>query len=218
MRKSVKVILAVFGFVIVLGVIGALAEDSEPERTVATDTEPAASPTTPPSRFPSCEDLGPDIIELSEKNNAPGTTRILKLYDIAEMSRTESRLECSAVALTSRNSRQNMVFYAFIDEEGDSFIGFEGGAIIEPTPEPTPELPEGTYGPGMYKVGSEILPGTYKGIVPQDSSCYWARLSAPSGSGNTIANDFVSEGQFYVNIEAADAYFELKTCTISRAE
>ena len=86
-----------------------------------------------------------------------------------------------------------------------------------PAPTETP-LPEGTYSPGMYKVGTEIQPGTYKGIVPQNGSCYWARLNAPSGTSNIIANDHVSEGQYYVNIEATDAYFELERCTIVRVE
>ena len=215
MRKSVKVILAIFGFIIVIGVIGALAEDNESERTAAT----AIEPTTPPSRFPSCEDLESDIIDLSEESAAPGAARILKLYEIAESSRTDVKLECTAVALTSRNTRIRLLFYAEVDEDGDSFIGFRSEGAIEPTPEPTPELPEGTYGPGMYKVGSEIQPGTYKGVVPENASgCYWARLKSPSGSGNIIANELIAEGQFYVNIEATDAYFELKRCTISRVE
>ncbi len=224
MRTSVKVLIGIFLFIFAIGIIGALSEGSEREPTTATSTEAPAQPTrpsqptAPPSRFPNCEDLGPDIIELSKENSAQGATHILKLYEIAEVSRTEDRLDCSAVALTSRNSRQSIVFYALVDEDGDSFIGLKGGAMVEPTPEPTAELPDGTYGPGMYKVGTDILPGTYKGVVPQDSNCYWERLTAPSGDDTIIANDFVSAGQFYVNIAPTDAFFNLKTCTITRVE
>ncbi len=61
--------------------------------------------------------------------------------------------------------------------------------------------------PGMWLVGSQITPGTYRANAA--SSCYWERLRHFQGNLNgIIANDFAnSAGQQLVQIRASDAGF-----------
>lgn len=65
-------------------------------------------------------------------------------------------------------------------------------------------------GSGIYLVGSDIQPGTYRSST--QGSCYWARLSGTSGEfGDIIANDNVT-GQAIVTIQPSDVAFESNDC------
>lgn len=71
---------------------------------------------------------------------------------------------------------------------------------------------------GMYIVGRDIQPGTYRGEGGNDilSSCYWARLRNVSGDNNILANDNAT-GQFFIEILPTD--FALKVgCNIELIE
>ena len=60
-------------------------------------------------------------------------------------------------------------------------------------------------GRGMYLVGRDITPGTYRGKAGTDvlSSCYWARLSGLSEDfDDLIANDNAT-GSYYVSVDAS---------------
>ena len=72
------------------------------------------------------------------------------------------------------------------------------------------EIEENTIpGSGIYLVGEDIKPGTYRS---DGSRCYWARLSGTSGEfEHIIANDNV-EGTAYVTIAASDVAFETSRC------
>jgi len=63
-------------------------------------------------------------------------------------------------------------------------------------------------GEGMYMVGVDIAPGTYR--AKSDGSGYWARLSNASGElGGIIANDNVlSSTTTIVEIRSGDAFFK----------
>jgi len=67
---------------------------------------------------------------------------------------------------------------------------------------------QATITPGMWEVGSQINPGTYRATV--SSGCYWERMRNFQGTlGGIIANDFVgSAGQQLVEIRASDAGFQ----------
>jgi hypothetical protein len=82
-------------------------------------------------------------------------------------------------------------------------------------PAPT-EIPQ-VIPPGMYLVGRDIQPGTYRGEAGADisDSCYWARLSDVAGElDGVLANDNAT-GQFYVQVAASD--FALSTgCQLER--
>ncbi|GAA1157988.1 hypothetical protein [Nesterenkonia sandarakina] len=72
------------------------------------------------------------------------------------------------------------------------------------------EIEENTIpGSGVYMVGEDIQPGTYRS---EGDRCYWARLSGFSGTlGDILANDNVS-GSAYVTIAPTDMAFETSRC------
>lgn len=74
------------------------------------------------------------------------------------------------------------------------------------------ETAEGTIpGDGIFLVGEDIEPGTYRGNVA-GGRCYWARLSGTSGDfDDLITNDNV-EGPTVVTIAESDVAFETSRC------
>jgi hypothetical protein len=65
-------------------------------------------------------------------------------------------------------------------------------------------------GDGIWLVGSDIQPGTYRN--ENGGQCYWARLSGTSGTfGDIIANGN-SSGQVVVTISPSDKAFETQRC------
>jgi hypothetical protein len=66
---------------------------------------------------------------------------------------------------------------------------------------------------GMYRVGVDIAPGTYKSTGNEDDMCYWERTKdAEHGLDSIIANNNVS-GSAVVKISASDTYFKTSGCT-----
>lgn len=65
---------------------------------------------------------------------------------------------------------------------------------------------------GMFKVGTDLAPGTYKSTGNADDSCYWERTKdAEHGLDSIIANDNVT-GTAVVTISSTDAYFKTTGC------
>ncbi|MEV7736930.1 hypothetical protein AB0O75_33390 [Streptomyces sp. NPDC088921] len=65
---------------------------------------------------------------------------------------------------------------------------------------------------GMFAVGADIAPGTYKSTGNTDDSCYWERTkNAEHGVESILANDNVN-GTAVVRISASDAYFKTNGC------
>ncbi|MDQ0909987.1 hypothetical protein [Streptomyces canus] len=65
---------------------------------------------------------------------------------------------------------------------------------------------------GMFAVGADIAPGTYKSTGNTDDSCYWERTKdAEHGVESILANDNVN-GTAVVRISASDAYFKTTGC------
>jgi hypothetical protein len=64
---------------------------------------------------------------------------------------------------------------------------------------------------GMFKVGSDVAPGTYRSTGNSDG-CYWERAKDAGHSiGSIIANNNVT-GSAVVTISASDAYFKTTGC------
>ncbi|MFF0017173.1 hypothetical protein [Streptomyces sp. NPDC005374] len=65
---------------------------------------------------------------------------------------------------------------------------------------------------GMFRVGADIAPGTYRSTGNTDDSCYWERAKdADHGIDSILANDNVN-GTAVVKISASDAYFKTDGC------
>jgi len=66
---------------------------------------------------------------------------------------------------------------------------------------------------GTYRVGVDIVPGTYRSAGPSphgESDCYWARLSDLNPT-HIIANDISADPQV-VTILPSDAAFATRSC------
>ncbi|MFF5101420.1 hypothetical protein [Streptomyces sp. NPDC000134] len=65
---------------------------------------------------------------------------------------------------------------------------------------------------GMFAVGADIAPGTYRSTGNADDMCYWERAKdAEHSLDSIIANDNVS-GTAVVKINASDGYFKTTGC------
>ncbi|MFJ4522868.1 hypothetical protein ACIP4Y_18260 [Streptomyces sp. NPDC088810] len=65
---------------------------------------------------------------------------------------------------------------------------------------------------GMYKVGTDIAPGTYKSTGNTDDGCYWERVKdADHGFDSIVANNN-AKGTAVVTISPSDAYFKTNDC------
>ncbi|WP_030941829.1 hypothetical protein [Streptomyces sp. NRRL S-646] len=65
---------------------------------------------------------------------------------------------------------------------------------------------------GMFGVGSDIAPGTYRSTGNKDDSCYWERTKdADHSLHSIIANNNVT-GTAVVTISPGDAYFKTTGC------
>ncbi len=83
-------------------------------------------------------------------------------------------------------------------------------------PEPPAEFPQ-QIPPGMYLVGIDIQPGTYKGQTGTEieETCYWERLRNVLGEMDSIITNDNASGQFYIEVQSSD--FALSTaCELER--
>jgi hypothetical protein len=89
-----------------------------------------------------------------------------------------------------------------------------------PPPAATSAVPDGQIGPGVYLVGTDVTPGTYRttGAYPGESTagyCMWSRHSTADGGpmDNIIASDGSRPGApLIVTIDAADVLFRTDGC------
>ena len=64
---------------------------------------------------------------------------------------------------------------------------------------------------GTYKVGTDILAGTYSSAGPVGGhTCYWKRLSGPNG--NEVVDNAISKKPQVVEIDPADRAFKTDGC------
>lgn len=86
--------------------------------------------------------------------------------------------------------------------------------LVDPKATGTTGTPKSTLkgAGGMFKVGVDIAPGTYKSTGNTDDKCYWERAKdASHGMDSIAANDNVT-GTAIVTIDAGDAYFKSNGC------
>ena len=83
------------------------------------------------------------------------------------------------------------------------------GEKAEPRPEPEDSKPN--FGDGVYQVGTDIQPGTYR-TREGSSMCYYARLSGFSNEMNDIITNANTDAPAIVTIKPTDAGFESQGC------
>ncbi|MET8766463.1 hypothetical protein [Streptomyces sp. NPDC004658] len=89
--------------------------------------------------------------------------------------------------------------------------GCEDWQAVDPKAKGTPASSMDGDG-GMFKVGTDIAPGTYRSTGNADDSCYWERTKdAGHGLDSIIANNNVT-GTAVVTISPSDAYFKTNDC------
>jgi hypothetical protein len=83
--------------------------------------------------------------------------------------------------------------------------------VPAPPPPPVPKTTMETD--GMYRVGTDIVPGTYRSAGPSPegaSDCYWARLN--SLNETHIIDSNISTGPQVVMIQPSDRAFLTRSC------
>jgi len=89
--------------------------------------------------------------------------------------------------------------------------GCKGWEAVGPKAKGTPGTAMAGDG-GMFRVGSDIAPGTYRSTGNKDDSCYWERAKdADHSLHSIIANDNVT-GTAVVTLSPRDAYFRTTGC------
>jgi hypothetical protein len=84
-----------------------------------------------------------------------------------------------------------------------------GVAQADPEPAPPPAPASAIDKDGTYKVGVDILPGTYTSGGPTaDSACYWKRV----GADGKLLDNALTKKPASVRIEATDASFTTNDC------
>ena len=72
------------------------------------------------------------------------------------------------------------------------------------------KVAKNSFGSGMYLVGSDIQPGTYRS--GGGDFCYWERLSGTGGSFSEIIANDISDGPSIVTISPTDVAFDSSGC------
>jgi hypothetical protein len=103
---------------------------------------------------------------------------------------------------------------AVTDDDADAESPPAGGATETSTTAPPsttePPAPEPGFGDGIFLVGSDIQPGTYR--ADGTSDCYWKRLSDLSGDLDAILANDNAVGQVYVEMLPTDVAFSTEGC------
>lgn len=92
--------------------------------------------------------------------------------------------------------------------------GEPAGAEPKHKRKPKPAGPA-PVGEGVWLVGEDIKPGTYRTTGPSDPAfpnCYWARLSGTSGEFSDVITNGNPPGPAIVTIDASDVAFETNGC------
>lgn len=122
----------------------------------------------------------------------------------AERARAEGEDAGRAAVLAEQDGLANQIAEA---EARLAELSGEVAAAEAAAPQP--------FGDGVWLVGADIAPGTYRSLVPASSrNCYWARLSGAAGDFDDIlANSNVDSGaQALVTIADGDVAFETAGC------
>lgn len=90
--------------------------------------------------------------------------------------------------------------FMFISVRSGQYLDVSGGSFVPANIAPVPEMQEnGTYKPGMYRVGIDIPAGEYK-VAATDDFCYIQVLKDSFGLISSHVNTEYVDGQAYVTV------------------
>ncbi|WP_415952551.1 hypothetical protein [Streptomyces sp. KLOTTS4A1] len=126
------------------------------------------------------------------------------------------RLNDSADELEAIIANDNVTGTSYVTiKSGDKLFKSEsckGWTAVDENAKGAPKATEIAGDGGMFKVGVDIAPGTYKSAGNEDDLCYWERAKdAEHGIDSIAANDNVN-GTGVVTVTADDAYFKTSGC------
>lgn len=98
-------------------------------------------------------------------------------------------------------------------KDTDAFVKLQG---VEITPDIVEDIKEEVKD-GIYLVGVDLLPGTYK-VIPEDGMAYIERVKDVSFEMNDIIANDLFEGQGYVEISETDYAIKVQGATLTKAE
>lgn len=221
MKKVLVIIGAIFGVLLLLGIIGAIFAPDTPE--------PAAPVAAPAATAPTTKAAEPTATPAPKAGFGPGTYQVgtdiapgiyagkvgIEIFDSCYWARLSGASGDFSELIGNDNAQGQ--FYLEI-KATDKYFRVDCD-IIPLEDWKVPNTPLSEIETGTYLIGRDIAPGTYRGEAGTDilESCYWARLSGVSGDfGHLIANDNAS-GQYFVTVKPSD--FALTTgCSLSLAE
>lgn len=88
-------------------------------------------------------------------------------------------------------------------------------AQVAPTAPSAPAAAPGTVGDGVWLVGTDVQPGTYRSTgAPPGGYCMWSRHSSVAGGpfDAITASDGSKTGQVLVTVQSADKLFRTHGC------
>ncbi|MFF2774900.1 hypothetical protein ACFVU3_08320 [Streptomyces sp. NPDC058052] len=117
--------------------------------------------------------------------------------------------------LDSILANDNVTGTAYVEiKKSDKFFKSTGCSAWEAVDPKATGTPKGTLkgDGGMFKVGVDVAPGTYRSTGNKDAECYWERSKdAGHGVNGILANDNVT-GTAIVKVSATDGYFKSVGC------
>lgn len=126
------------------------------------------------------------------------------------------RAKDSSGELDSLIANDNVMGNAYVTIKASDKIfkskGCNGWEAVPAKASGTPKS-EASGNGGMYRIGADLAPGTYKSAGnADDDTCYWERSKdALHGIDSIIANENVS-GNAIVTIDSGDGYFKTNGC------
>lgn len=212
-----KIGLIVVAALFVIGLIGAALGGGE---DTATSDEPTAVATTEATDEPTSEEAEEPAEEESPTTTEEPAPAVVSfpgdgIYEVGEdikagLYRSEGsgyweRLKDAEGTLDSIIANGNATGPIYVQiKKSDGYFSTNGMGdwVLVDTEADGPEATE--FGEGMYMVGVDIKPGTYKA----SGSGYWARLKNAEGTLDSLIANGNAQGNAIVTIKSSDKFFE----------
>jgi len=192
------------------------AEQNAQQGSSELPTQPTATDTPEPTQSPEVEGLVREGTHLIGTDIQPGIYVGLAGDDLLESCYWARLSNLTGTDDILANDNALGLYYV---EVLPSDKALETGCELIPIDKVPPAQELMTVLPaGMYLVGRDIGPATYRGEAGTDllDSCYWARLSNVSGEDDILANDNAT-GQYFIEVLPTDFALQV-ACEVQKVQ